>query len=211
MSCCSGRGSLLALVFAVGLSSVGLSGCSTAIDPAYLRLVDQPVEGAPPSANTLGAGDKISVRVYDEDKLGGDFVVAPGGTINFPLVGKMQVNGLTCADIEDEVARRLTEGYIQKPSVTCSVLEFESKKVAVFGEVNEPGNFRYVDRMTVVQAVADAGGFKDTASQDGTTLVRVVQGQEQTARVPVSRILAGEVANLELLPGDIIVVPRSIY
>lgn len=206
MSCCSGRGLLLVLTLAVTTG-----GCTTAIDPAYLRLVEHPTGDSAPSANTLGPGDKLAVRVYDEEKLGGEFVVAPGGTINFPLIGKLEVDGLTCAEIEDQVARRLTEGYLNAPSVSCSVLEFESKKVAVFGEVNSPGNFRYVDRMTVVQAVADAGGFKDTASQDGTTLVRVVQGSEQTARVPVSAILAGEVANLELLPGDIIVVPRSIY
>ncbi len=195
----------------LALSLVGTWGCATAIDPAYLRLVEAPGSAETPSANTLGAGDKLSVRVYDEEKLGGEFVVAPGGTINFPLIGKLVVDGLTCSEIEDEVARRLAEGYVHSPSVTCSVLEFESKKVAVFGEVNSPGNFRYVDRMTIVQAVADAGGFKDTASQDGTTVVRVVQGEERTARVPVSAILAGEVANLELLPGDIIVVPRSIY
>jgi protein involved in polysaccharide export with SLBB domain len=199
------------VALALSLTVTGPVGCTTAIDPAYLRLVQAPVEGPAPSANTLGAGDKLSVRVYDEEKLGGEFVVAPGGTINFPLVGKLKVDGLTCAEIEDEVTRRLTEGYLHSPSVSCSVLEFESKKVAVFGEVNSPGNFRYVDRMTIVQAVADAGGFKDTASQDGTTVVRVVQGEERTARVPVSAILAGEVANLELLPGDIIVVPRSIY
>ncbi len=211
MSGRTGRREILAAVIASGLIAMVASSCTTPIDPAYLDLLGQRGDELPRSANTIGAGDKLSVRVYGEENLGGEFVVAPGGTINFPLVGKLNVDGLTCAEIEDDVGTRLAANYIKDPSVSCSVLAFESKKIAVFGEVTNPGNYRYVDGMTVVQAVADAGGFKDTASQDATTVVRVVQGFERTVRVPVTAILAGEVASLKLLPGDIVAVPRSIY
>lgn len=193
--------------------AVLLGACATPIDPAYQQLVQDSAQVAEetPNASVLGGGDQISLRVYGEEELGGEFVVAPEGTISFPLVGKVEVVGLTCATLEDELTGRLRDGYLVNPSVTCSVLEYNSKKIFVFGEVKKPGNFRYVDDMSVVQAISEAGGLSERAWADKTTLVRVVQGKKVRVRVPVEAIMAGEVANLELLPGDILVIPETIY
>ena len=193
----------------VALAAMVFCACSTTVDPNYYRLLEVPLDA--PSANTLGPGDKIEIRVYGEEKMGGEFVVAPGGTVGFPLVGKVTVADLTCSGVEDLLTQRLKAGYIRNPSVTCSVLEFESKKIAVLGEVKKPGNFRFVDQMTVLQAVADAGGFTDRASENDTTVVRVVQGEKLKAKVPMAAIIAGEVENLQLLPDDLVVVPQTIY
>ncbi len=186
-----------------------LGACATPLDPKYTALLEGPSEA--PSASTLGGGDKIALRVYGEEELGGEFVVAPEGTISFPLVGKVKVHGMTCAHVEDALVEKLQNGFLQKPSVTCSVLEYNSKKIFVFGQVKKPGNFRYVDEMSVVQAISEAGGFSERASPDETTLVRVVDGDKLKVRVPVEAIMAGEVTNLNLQPGDILVVPETIY
>lgn len=190
------------------------TACSTPVDPNYLKLLERPgdvgLNEATPSANTLGASDKLAIRVYEED-LGGEFVISPDGTINFPLVGKLTVNGLTCSEVEDTLATRLKEGYLRDPSVSCSVIEFNSKKVSVFGEVKSPGNFRYEDQMSVVEAVTSAGGFTERASPNQTTLVRVVQGEKVRVRVPMGAIVEGQVENLLLQPGDIIFVPERFY
>lgn len=187
------------------------SSCAKPVDPGYSKLLQEVAAEKPPSANTLGGGDKVEIRVYREEKLGGEFVVSPEGTINFPLVGKLEVDGLTCAGVEDNLTNKLSAGYLQSPSVTCSVLEYNSKKVFVFGEVKQPGNFRFVDNMSVVQAIADAGGLSNRAAPDDATLVRVVQGKKVKVRVPVEAIMSGEVENLVLMPGDILVIPESVY
>ena len=189
---------------------VAFSGCVTSVDPNYVRLLE-PTGDAPPSANTLGAGDRIAIRVYGEEGLGGEFVISPSGTINFPLTGKLQVDGMTCSGVEDELTRALREGYLRRPSVSCSVLEFNSKKIYVFGEVKRPGTFRFDDNMTVVQAVTLAGGFSERASENKTTIVRRLDGQKVRVRVPIDAIIEGEVENLQLVPGDILYVPESIY
>ncbi len=208
---CPGTARLMAVLVAVAMACVG---CSTTIDPNYLRLL-QSESQAPlddvPSANTLGPSDKITISVYNEESLQGDYVISPDGTISFPLVGKLSLNGMTCSQVEDTIAQKLRDGYIRRPSVSCSVTEFNSKKVSVFGEVKAPGNFRFEDRMSIVQAVTSAGGFTERASPSNTTLVRVVQGKKVKVRVPMESIIEGEVENLQLQPGDIIFVPTSIY
>lgn len=200
--------SLLALAMMAAL----LGACATPIDPGYLALLEAPsVDGVqPPSSNTLGPSDKINIRVYNED-LGGEFVISPDGTVSFPYLGKVTVSGLTCSGVEDELMRGLAQGYLREPSVSCSVVERNSKKVSVFGEVKQPGNFLYEDRMSIIQAVTSAGGFTDRAAPDDTTLVRVVQGEKVHVRVPFDAILKGRVESLVLMPGDVIFVPKSLY
>ena len=192
------------------LLCVSCAGCATTVDPNYFKLLEPTSQEAPPSANTIGPTDKVSIRVYREEELGGEFVISPDGTISFPLVGKLSVAGATCSEIEDQLEERLGDNFLKEPSVSCSVIEFNSKKVSVFGEVHKPGNFSYEDRMSVVQAITSAGGFKDTASKNNTTLVRVMQGKKVRVRVPVSAIVEGEIENLALMPGDIIFVPRAL-
>jgi polysaccharide export outer membrane protein len=178
------------------------------VDPGYTRLLESG-QGGLPNADALGPDDKISLRVYQDESLNGEFVVAPDGTINFPLIGKVAALGKTCPQLEDALAAKLAAGYIRDPSVTCSVLEANSKKIFVLGEVKTPGSFRYEKDMRVVQAVTAAGGFSPLADPSATTLTRLVGGEQVKATVPMEAIVAGEIENLELQPGDIIFVPKS--
>lgn len=201
------RSHLKVLLVSVVVSSS--LGCATPVDPNYSRLLLQS-DVSPPSADTLGLGDKLSVRVYHED-LGGKFVVSPAGTINFPMVGKVVVDGLTCSEVEDKLTSALKNGFLRNPSVSCSVSEVNSKKIYVFGEVKKPGTFLFDDNMSVIQAVTLAGGFSSLASPNNTTVVRLVDGEKVQARIPMDAIIEGDVSNLQLLPGDILFVPQSLF
>ena len=81
----------------------------------------------------------------------------------------------------------------------------------MFGEVKKPGTFLFDDNMSVIQAVTLAGGFSALASRNDTTVVRLVNGKKVQARIPIDAIIEGEVSNLQLLPGDILFVPQSLF
>jgi protein involved in polysaccharide export with SLBB domain len=162
------------------------------------------------SAGSLGPGDVFEVRVYNESSLTGVYRVTPEGTIDFPLVGAVQVIGLSPNAVEKAIRGALQKGFIRNPHVTVYVKEYNSKKIFVLGEVHRPGTFVFQDNMTVVQAVTMAGGFRPTAFKDGTIVTRIAQGKERRIPVPVASISSGRAANFSLLPGDIIFVPESL-
>ena len=162
------------------------------------------------SAGSLGPGDVFEVRVYNEASLTGVYRVTPEGAIDFPLVGAVQVIGLSPNAVEKAIRSALQGGFIRNPHVTVYVKEYNSKKIFVLGEVHRPGTFVFQDDMTVVQAVTMAGGFRPTAHKDGTIVTRIAQGKERRIPVPVASISSGRAANFSLLPGDIIFVPESL-
>lgn len=161
-------------------------------------------------AAALGPGDVFEVRVFGEEDLSGIHRVSNDGSINFPLVGKVVVEGLAASQVSETLSRELGR-YVRNPSVSIFVKEFNSKKVFVFGEVQKPGTFAYEDGMSIIQAITLAGGFAKLADQDGTFVTRIIDGREQRLKVPVKSIGEGQVPNFDLQPGDIIFVPESIW
>jgi polysaccharide export outer membrane protein len=195
------------LIVGIMVLAMGVSAC-------WFRKA--PVTPEPPShtytpASTLGPGDVFEVKVYDEKDLSGIYRVSSSGTINFPLIGKVAVDGLTSSDAAESIQGRLGEKYIKHPQVSILIKEYNSKKISVFGQVNKPGTFKYEDRMTVIQAVSMAGGFTKMAAKDDTNVTRLVSGAEVKYPVPVESIAQGQAKNFLLEPGDIIYVPESIW
>jgi protein involved in polysaccharide export with SLBB domain len=168
---------------------------------------------APPvsSSTTLGAGDLIEVRVFEEADLSGPYRVAPGGTIDFPLCGKVVVHGLNTSGTADLLTRCLGEKYLRHPQVTVLLREYNSKKVFVFGEVQKPGTFPYEEDMSIIQAITMAGGFTKIASKNDIAVTRTVEGRDTKIRVPVADIGTGREKNFRLQPGDIVFVPESMF
>jgi polysaccharide export outer membrane protein len=186
------------------------ASCGTGdVDPAYEALVQTDHEF--PSTGELGAGDKFELRVHGQDDLSGEFTVSPDGTINYPYIGRIEVSGKTCAEIETEIGDGLQAGYLKNPSVLCAITEYNSKRIYLFGEVKSPGAFPYKSNISIIEAVALAGGFSERANTNGTKLSRVVNGTEIQVRVPMQEIVEGRSRNIRLLPGDIIYVPESPY
>ncbi len=168
----------------------------------------------PPAGNdtTLGPSDIFEVRVYDEPTLTNTYRVAEDGTIDFPLVGRVEVEGMRPPEIADLLQTRLREGrFLTHPEVSILVKEYNSKRISVFGQVDSPGNFPYTERMHIVQAISLAGGFTALAEKNETVVSRRVNGRERRVRVSVEAIGEGQVANFYLRPGDIIFVPERTF
>jgi protein involved in polysaccharide export with SLBB domain len=164
-----------------------------------------------PVASTLGAGDVVEVRVFQEPELSGVFQVGTEGDIVFPLCKRVVLGGLTANAAAETIRACLAERYMRDPQVSVLVKEYNSKKVFVFGEVQKPGTFPYQDGMSVVQAVTLAGGFTKTASQNSTSVTRRVGGTETKIKVSVQDIALGKASNFTLEPGDIVYVPESLF
>ena len=197
------------IVTALGAGLLGLMvACgSNQVDPGYEALLDEQHD-LPPTGQ-LGVGDEFELRVYYEDALSGAFTVASDGTINYPHLGRIQVAGMTCAEIEDYVTAGLEEGVLRSPSVSCTITEYKSKQIYVFGEVQNPGSFAYRSEISIIEAFALAGGFSERANTNDTKLTRVVDGREIQIEIPMQDIVEGRQQNIQLLPGDVIYVPES--
>lgn len=163
------------------------------------------------TASTLGSGDLLEVRVYQETDLSGAFRVSPEGLIDYPLCGKVSVLNMTSSKAADAITQCLKNGFLKNPQVTVLVREYTSKKIFVLGEISKPGTFPYEENMSIIQAVTLAGGFTKLAQKNGTSVTRLVSGQETRVRVPVADIEQGREKNFQLQPGDIIFVPESFF
>lgn len=169
------------------------------------------VEGSSVVGGTLGPGDVVEARVYQEPELSGVYQVGPEGEVIFPLCKRVVVAGLTANGAADRLRECLAAGFMKDPQVSVLIKEYNSKKVFVFGEVQKPGTFAYEEGMSIVQAVTLAGGFTKSASQNKTSVTRRVHGQEVKVRVTVQDIALGKAPNFTLEPGDIVYVPESIF
>ena len=166
----------------------------------------------PQDDTTLGAGDVFDIRVYGEEELTGTYRVAQDGTIDFPLVGRIEVAGLEPPLVAETVRRRLQDGeYLVNPQVSLFVKEYNSKRISVIGAVQRPGTFPISSGLTAVQAISLAGGFTSLASRNETVMTRRVEGELRRFRVPAEDITQGEADDVLVQTGDIIYVPERIF
>lgn len=112
----------------------------------------------------VGAGDIIDIDVFQADELDRTVRVRPDGTISFPLLGVLPVAGETTAELEDSLAARLSESYLNDPQISVFVKEYRAHAVSVLGQVHEPG-VRYLRQpRTLVSMLSESGGLTDDAS-----------------------------------------------
>ena len=166
--------------------------------------IKQPKLPPPIETSSLGPGDVIEVTVYDEPSMSKTFKVAPNGTIDFPLIGTLELEGKEPQEVAELIKVRLRDDKILKnPSVSVLVKEVNSKKIAVFGQVQKPGQFPMTEGMTVVQAISLAGGFTSLADRDRVPLNRRVS-RDKVVRVvfSVAAITEGKMNDILLQSGD---------
>lgn len=163
--------------------------------------------------SSLGPGDIFEVTVYDEPAMSKPYKVAPNGTIDFPLIGTIEVEGKEAQEVADIIRNALKEKQILKnPSVSVLVKEVNSKKVAVFGQVQKPGQFPMAEGMTVVQAISLAGGFTAIADRDRVTLNRKVSAKKVVRVVfSVAAITEGKMNDIPLQAGDTLYVEERAF
>lgn len=154
-------------------------------------------------------GDVFDVRVFDEEQLSGQFQVQEDGTIEFPLLGRLKVEGLTQGEAAASLEERLADGLLKNPSVTVIVIERKSVEISVLGEVAKPGTFPFVERLSLVQAISEAGGLGPVAAPRRVKLIRKGPDGPETYQISLEEITAGKARDIPLEPGDIVFVPES--
>ncbi len=164
-----------------------------------------------PSSSTLGAGDMLEVRVFQEAELSGIWRVSTEGNIDFPLCGRVSVLGKTSSEAADALTQCLQNGFLKRPSVSVLIREYNSKKIFIFGEVAKAGTFPYEENMNIIQGVLLAGGFTKSAAKNSANVTRIIDGQERKIKVAVQDIGVGIEKNFLLQPGDIIFIPESLF
>jgi polysaccharide export outer membrane protein len=156
---------------------------------------------------TLGPTDVFEVRVYGEPDLSGTYRVDVDGTIDFPLIGRLRVAGQVPSDVATQITEKLAQGYLKNPQVSILVKEYNSKKITVLGQVQRPGTFPYLVRMSVVEALSLAGGFTSLAAGNHV----IVRRGGKTFRVRAADIAEGKAPNFYLEPGDTVLVQERIF
>ncbi|MQX37905.1 polysaccharide biosynthesis/export family protein [Roseospira navarrensis] len=147
---------------------------------------------------SLGPGDVIRVTVFGEPDLSGDFEVGANGGVSLPLIGEANLGGMTIPAAETFIEDKLSAGFIQNPDVAIDVLNY--RPFFILGEVNDQGIFPYVADLTVMKAVAIAGGFTYRADEDDITVKYGGSGEGVPAELdtPIS-------------PGDIIIIGERFF
>jgi polysaccharide export outer membrane protein len=159
----------------------------------------------------IGIDDTFDVRVYGETELTGTFRVATDGTVDYPLAGRIMVAGLRTGEIQRLLVDKLKDKYLKDPQVVVTVKERNSQKISVLGQVTKPGQVSYYPNMTIVDAIASAGGFTGIAAKNSVNLRRETRGQIQTRVYPVADISEGRSPNVMVLPGDVLVVDERVF
>jgi len=149
--------------------------------------------------------------VFGEENLSGSWQVATDGTIDYPFIGKVVVQGKLPNAVAAELKTRLADGYLRNPQVDVFLKEARSKKVSVLGQVKQPGTFPYVDNMSIVEAITRAGGFTAMARKNSVRVTRAQEGKTQTIIVAVEDIGSGKAPNFLLRPGDVVFVSERVF
>jgi len=159
----------------------------------------------------LGVDDVFTVRIVGEQDLSGQYRVAADGTIDFPYVGRMEVQGQRPGEVQRQLTERLKDGYLRNPQVTVLVQEWNSRKINVLGQVSKAGPVSYFPRMTIVDAISAAGGFTEIAAKNTVHLRRERDGKVVTKTYRVADISEGKAPNVVMLPGDVLVVEERLF
>jgi polysaccharide export outer membrane protein len=166
-----------------------------------LRMADAAADRFGADANYhLGTGDQIRVIVYGEDDLGGQFTVDGNGFVSLPLIGQVKASGFAAPDLEVQIVNKLADGYVNNPKVSVEITSY--RPFYVIGQVNKPGEFPFVNGMTVLNAVALAGGYTEQAD-DADVYVRR-NGTSKEEAVPADQ-------TTRIYPGDVVRVPQTTF
>lgn len=197
------RSALTAFCFLILLSTAGAAQEPRSSSPAT------PPAAAPPPVSAdyrLVPGDKLRIEVYKDDQLSQSLQVRPDGKITLPLLGDVAAAGKTPTELRDSLAGSLKE-YVTNPVVTVIVVEATPPTIYVMGEVNKPGPQQMRGPLSVLQALAMAGGFKDFANTGDITILRKSLTGVQRLRFNYKEAVKGNGSPVLLQPGDTVIVP----
>lgn len=157
----------------------------------------------------IGASDLLEISVFGHDELNTRVRVSEEGKITLPLVGEVEIRGLTKSEAENRLAQILGEEYLQNPQVTIFIVEYQSRRVSVLGAVRTPGRYELIGRETVLEKIAQAGGFTPDAGDDIIITRDNNHGTKKSLRISIEDLTLKEDAKVDipLQPNDTIYVP----
>lgn len=154
--------------------------------------------------------DVIDISVFQVPDLTKTVEVSASGQISLPLIGAVLAAGKTTRGLESEIATKLRKDYLQAPQVTVFVKDYVSQTVTIDGAVGKPGVYPVKGRMSLLQALATAGGIdRSTADPRGVLVLRRVGGKSQGAKFDYAAISAGRATDPVIYAGDVIKVDQS--
>jgi polysaccharide biosynthesis/export protein len=157
----------------------------------------------------LGPADKISLTVfYGSHSINATYALDAGGDIAVQFIGDVHAGGKTLGDVQEEIRKRLADGYLNDPIVSLNLVELNSLSLSVSGMVGKNGNIKYTPGLTITDVIAQSGGFTPLARKNMVKVVRFVNGTKQTYKLPVEMISEGERPNFPMMPGDEVFVPE---
>ena len=162
----------------------------------------------------LSPNDIVLVKVFEEPDLDSQHRISQDGTINFPLVGVIQISGRTVAQAASTIRERLLKGYLRNPQVRVNVIQYASRRITVLGQVQKPGSYVLPseERVDLLQAIAMAGGFTRLADEGRVRIRRNVNGVETIIKVNVHAETKNTSSELfEVQPDDKITVGERIF
>jgi polysaccharide biosynthesis/export protein len=156
----------------------------------------------------IGPQDVVRIDVWKEPEISRTIPVRPDGKVSLPLLNDVQAAGLTAIQLGNSIHDGLTK-YLNNPQVTVTVMEINSRRVYITGEVNRPGALPLLPNMTVLQALSSGGGFTQFAKLKGIYVLRNENGKQIKLPFNYREVVKGknQEQNILLLPGDVIVVP----
>jgi polysaccharide export outer membrane protein len=177
----------------------------------------QPADSAVQPNYQIGPQDELRITVFDAENLTGAYRVDDDGFITFPLLGRINVGGMTPGAAQEQVRRMLMNGYIRNPQVRIDVQEYKSQSIFVSGEVRSPAEIRMTGGMTLLKALAQAGSPLSSASSE-LTIARQKKSSAATGggtpdadviRVNWRDLQTGKANDVTLQDGDVIFVPKA--
>ncbi len=200
------RVSLLACVVVVGM----LAACSSTSFPAA------PAHAAQEDYSyVVGAGDSLNVIVWRNPELSLTVPVRPDGKISTPLIDDLVAQGKNSVEIARDIEKQLAK-YVRDPVVTVIVTNFVgpfSEQIRVVGEAAKPQFLPYKQKMTVLDVMIAVGGLTDFAAGNSATILRTSEGPSKQYSVRLKDLIKrGDIsANVEMRPGDIVIIPQSFF
>lgn len=185
---------LAAVVFMMVSTSSGVAHAQSVAEPAATAANAQAMD------YLLGPGDKVRVTVYGEESLSGEFFVSGTGLMSLPLIGEIKVGGMTVGQFQTAVQDKLKDGYLKDPRVSAEVLTF--RPFYILGEVEKPGTYPYTSGLTVLNAVATAGGFTYRADKKSVYIKRNGDTSENKGELKPSTLVS---------PGDTIRIGERFF
>jgi polysaccharide export outer membrane protein len=161
-----------------------------------------------PDIYRLRQGDKVLISVWREETLQREVVVLPDGSVTFPLIGRVEVAGLSTPEVEQSITAKLKK-YFPEPIVTVVIVGIDGNRAYVTGKVMHPGSLIINGPITVLQAISIVGGFDKFADESSIKVIRARPDGQEILRVDYKDIISGKnvSTNIQLKAGDTLVVP----